>query len=79
VKKEVKTFFEKRLSEKSCLDIKLGNVEFSTISEENNRMLMNNFTELEVKETVWNYDGQKRSSLDDLTLLLLKSFGRLSK
>jgi len=35
------------------LDIKLGNIKFETIWEEDDKMLLNTFTRVEIKEVVW--------------------------
>jgi len=38
---------------KDMLDIKLGNIKFETIWEEDDKMLLNTFTRVEIKEVVW--------------------------
>ena len=40
IKEEIKLHFEERLKERSNFNIKLGNVDFSTITDENNMELL---------------------------------------
>jgi len=53
VRREAKALFEARFMGTHDLGVRLGNVEFKSLSVEDNHNLISNFTGEEVKEAVW--------------------------
>ena len=59
IKDKVKDFFEARFVDNEELLVKLDNVCFNTISKEDNQMLVEAFSEEEIKKVVWSCESSK--------------------
>lgn len=63
VREEVRKIFEKRFSAPNCLSLNLQNIEFPSISEDDNRILKD-IGDHEVEEDINECDGTKSLGLD---------------
>lgn len=76
IKEEIKKVFENRFSEENWVRPMIDDIDFQKVDEDDNRQLIAEFSEEEVKGAVWKCDGEK--SLDPMVLILSlsRSFGR---
>jgi len=72
VKDKVRVFFKSRFDVKDAFQIRLNNVSFNSISEEDNKILVDDFSEEEIWEAVWSYDCSKSPDLDDFNFGFIK-------
>ena len=94
VKGKVRDFFKARFEGVDGLQVRLDNVPFNSISAADNEMLVNTFSEEEVKEAVWDCESSKSPGLDgfnfgpikfcwefirDDILLAINDFARVEK
>lgn len=79
IKKEVKTFFEKHFEEMDCPSLNLDSFPFRTISEVDKVGLTARFDPLEIKEVVWDCDGDKSPGPDGLNFQFIKFFWHILK
>jgi len=64
--------FEARFDKFEGISIRLDNVSFSSISDEDNSMMVGVFSEEEVKSVVWSCDSYKSSGHDDFNFGFIK-------
>lgn len=72
VKKEVKIHFSYLFAEKEFNRPVLSGVPFKSISEEDNEFLLTPFSEEEIKEVIWNSDGNKSPGPDGFNFNFIK-------
>lgn len=71
--------FAESFSEHFMARPKLGVVNFKAMSKSENKSLIKQFSEEEVKEVIQSYEGDKSPGPDDFNLTFFKSVGTLSK
>ena len=74
VKELVKEFYKEKLTAIEDIGVRLDNVHFEEITESDNRLLTDPFDEEEIKEAIWNCDGQKSPGPDGVTFSFIKMF-----
>lgn len=74
LKKEVKSFFEKRFKEDRWNNPTLDGVPFIKLSENENARLCANFDPQEIKEAVWDCASDKSPGPDGYNFLFIKHF-----
>ena len=79
VKEGVKEYFEGKLRETSEFNVKLGNVDFNSISKEDNIMLTKSFSEGEIKRAVWECEGNKSSGPNGFNFSFIKNSWEIIK
>ena len=62
IKDKVRVFFEDRFARNDACQVILDNVRFSFISESDNELLIGDFSEDEVRATVWSCDNSNSPS-----------------
>jgi len=72
VKRKVKEFFDMRFREGENIQVKLDDIRFNNISEEDNVMLTRRFSEEEIKDAIWACEGSKSPGPDDYNFGFLK-------
>ena len=72
VKKKVREFFEARFVRNEELSIKLDNVRFKSTFGEDNQMLVDVFSEKEIREAVWSCDSSKSPGLNGFNIGFIK-------
>jgi len=72
VKEKVRDFFKERFSGESSQRVRLDNVEFNRITEEDNASLVGRITEEEVKLAVWSCDNDKSLGPDGFNFGFIK-------
>ena len=70
VKDKVCEFFEERFARNDSCQVRLDKVEFNSISEADNEMLIGDFSEEEVRAAIWGAIAQRVPALMVLTLVL---------
>ncbi|CAJ2677955.1 unnamed protein product [Trifolium pratense] len=73
IKKEVKEHFSKHFSEEWNNRPFLQGIDFSSLSAEDNALLLAPFEEEEVKDTIWDCDGNKSPGPDGFNLNFFKA------
>ena len=73
VKIKVREFFEERFSRNDTCQVRLDKVEFNSISEADNEMLIGDFSEEEVRAAIWGCDSSKSPDLDGFNFGFIKS------
>ena len=73
VKEGVKEYFEGKLRETSEFNVKLGNVDFNSISKKDNIMLIKSFSKGEIKRAVWECEGNKNLGPDGFNFNFIKN------
>ena len=73
VKDKVCEFFEERFSRNDSCQVRLDKVEFNSISEADNEMLIGEFSEEEVRASIWGCDSSKSPGLDGFNFGFIKS------
>jgi len=66
-------YFKDRFSELDICKVRLDKVRFTQIDMEDNKLLVKRLSEEEVKEAVWDCDGNKISRPDGFTSTSLKN------
>lgn len=79
MKEEVKQFFERRFAANSWESPTLDGVPFSTLSQEDNDALTCRFDEGEIKEAMWECEGDKSPGPDGFNFKFIKEFWHLLK
>ncbi|XP_057443259.1 uncharacterized protein LOC130735191 [Lotus japonicus] len=74
IKNEVKGFFSQKFREEQWASPKLDGVPFRQLSQADNTFLTTSFDIDEVKETVWDCDGDKSPGPDGYNFTFIKSF-----
>jgi len=72
VKDKVRNFFESRFDGVDGVPVRLDNVDFSSVSGEENRMLVEDISEEEVKFAVWSCESSKSPGPDGFNFGFLK-------
>ena len=75
VKAKVKKFFEARFVGESKPVIRLDNVQFTSLSNEDNVSLIEAVSEEEIKNVVWSCDSSKSPSPDGFNFDFIKLLG----
>ncbi|XP_068498242.1 uncharacterized protein [Phaseolus vulgaris] len=73
VKNKVCELFEERFARNDAYQARLDKVEFNSISEVDNKMLIGDFSEEEVKAAIWGCDSSKSPDLDGFNFGFIKS------
>ncbi|KAL5137281.1 Protein TRANSPARENT TESTA 9 [Glycine soja] len=79
VKEEVKMFFEAKFKEQEGSAISLDGVPFASIDHNNNYLLVAKFLEEEMRQSIWECDGDKFPGLDDYNFHFIRSCWELLK
>ena len=74
MKEEIKLHFEERLKERSNFNIKLGNVDFSTITYENNMKLLKKISDEEIRMVLWKCEMSKSMRPNRFNFTFIKTF-----
>jgi len=72
VRREARNLFEERFTATHDFGVSLGSVEFKTITKETNLSLILVFTEVEVKDAVWQCEGSKSPGPDGFNFNFIK-------
>jgi len=72
VKEAVREFYVKRLTATPDSGVRLDNIHFQQITEEDNKMLINVFDENEIKEAVWECGSNKSPGPDGFNFSFIK-------
>jgi len=59
------------------MDIRLGNIEFSSLSHKDKNMLINTFIKIEIREAMWNCESTKIPDPNYYNLVLISTYGKL--
>jgi len=73
VRREAKALFEKRFTTTQEFGVNLGFVEFKSLPAKVSIRMVDNFTEEEVKEAVWQCEGSKSSGPDRFNFTFIKN------
>jgi len=73
VKNKVCEFFEERFARNDACQVKLDKVEFNSILETDNEMLIGDFSEEEVRAAIWGCDSSKSHNTDGFNFGFIKS------
>jgi len=79
VKDKVREFLEARFVGNEELSVRLDNVRFNSISEEDNQMLVGSFSVEEIKEAVWSCNSSKSPDPDGFNMDFIKFSWELIK
>ena len=74
VKKEVKNFYKNRFIEKRDIKVRMVNIDFSSISREDNVLLIKRFSEDEIKAAIWDCESSKSPWPDDFNFNFVRQF-----
>ena len=72
IKDKVRVFFEDRFARKEGCQVRLDNVRFNSISEEDNELLIADFFEDEIRGAIWNCNSSKSPVPDGFNFGFLK-------
>jgi len=73
VKNKVCEFFEERFARNDACQVRLDKVEFNSLSESDNEMLIGEFSEEEVRIAIWGCDSSKSPDPDGFNFGFIKS------
>ncbi|XP_068472346.1 uncharacterized protein [Phaseolus vulgaris] len=79
IKDKVRVYFEDRFARKEGCQVRLDNVRFNSISEEDNELLIADFSEDEIRGAVWNCDSSKSPGPDGFNFGFLKHYWEIIK
>ena len=72
IKEKVQTFFKDRFARNDACQVRLDNVKFCSISDSDNDMLIDDFSEEEIRAAVWRCDSCKSPGPDGFNFGFLK-------
>jgi len=79
VKEVVKDFFENRFTGGTNVNLRLDNVVFPTINREDNDLLINHFSDEEIKAAVWDCENSKSPGPNGFNFNFFKQFWDIIK
>ena len=79
VKEEVRSFFSQRFQELDYCRPRLDGINFHTINQHQNNMLVAPFQEEEVRQAIWDCGSEKSPGPDGLNFKFIKKFWQLFK
>jgi len=72
VRREARVMFEERFVAPHDFGVRLDNVQFKKLTEEESVSIVSSFTEEEVKEAIWMCEGSKRTGPDRFNFNFIK-------
>jgi len=79
VRKEAKKVFEGRFVATKDFGVQLGEVEFNSVSEEDNQNLIADISEGEIREAIWQCEGNKSPGPDGYNFNFIKKYWDVMK
>ena len=74
VKEEIRTLFSKRFQEADSHRPKIDGINFKTIDQQQNAMLVAPFQEIEIQNAVWEYGNDNSPGPDGINFRFIKQF-----
>ena len=72
IKNKTRVFFKDRFAKKEDCQVRLDNVRFNSISTEDNKLLVGDFSEEEIRAAIWNCDSSKSPDPDGFNFGFIK-------